>query len=307
MPYTYSWSNGVVFGPTPETTFTLDSLAPGIYTLTITNSSGCSAVQETTILPLTAPSARFTAKQVPPCDSLYTIAFTDISSNYPDSWSWSFPGGMPNSSSEPNPVVQYSAPGMYTAMLIAANSVGADTFELQVDVIDVGLPKADFVYVINQGGVVMFTNLTQDGSTYIWDFGDGATSTLVDPTHAYTQKGTYPVLLTASNPCGVDSFALEITIDSISSTNSEAWLDLFKLYPNPNPGSFTIEMVGAPTQELRFALYNALGQLVKTETLNFGAGKLKHVFDYRDLPPSVYFMEIRADLKVHVEPVIIGN
>ncbi|HEY4062560.1 MAG TPA: PKD domain-containing protein [Puia sp.] len=53
------------------------------------------------------------------------------------------------------------------------------------------------------GDAVQFTN-TSTGSplTYDWNFGDGVHSTDQDPTHAYTQKGVYTVILTITSPTG---------------------------------------------------------------------------------------------------------
>lgn len=44
---------------------------------------------------------------------------------------------------------------------------------------------------------VQFSNYSVDAKTYLWEFGDGATSTDENPTHAYTLAGTYTVTLTA--------------------------------------------------------------------------------------------------------------
>ncbi len=46
---------------------------------------------------------------------------------------------------------------------------------------------------------VTFSNLSQRATSYLWDFGDGSTSTLQNPTHYYQNQGTYTVKLTASN------------------------------------------------------------------------------------------------------------
>ena len=52
---------------------------------------------------------------------------------------------------------------------------------------------------------VTFTNQSQNASTYMWDFGDGATATDIAPSHTYTSPGTYTVVLTADGgACGSD-------------------------------------------------------------------------------------------------------
>ena len=74
-------------------------------------------------------------------------------------------------------------------------------------------PTAGFTYspaTIVVGDIVAFTNITQDGDTYLWDFGDGETSTEKNITHTYTAAATYVVKLTATNDAG--SHATEQTI-----------------------------------------------------------------------------------------------
>ena len=48
------------------------------------------------------------------------------------------------------------------------------------------------------GETITFTNLTINGDTYEWDFGDDNSSTSKNPTHAYDSVGTYKVTLTAT-------------------------------------------------------------------------------------------------------------
>lgn len=57
----------------------------------------------------------------------------------------------------------------------------------------------------NCTGMVSFTNSTINGPTsYLWDFGDGNTSTMQNPTHNYTLNGIYTVSLSTSNAYGSD-------------------------------------------------------------------------------------------------------
>lgn len=53
---------------------------------------------------------------------------------------------------------------------------------------------------------VSFTNSSSNATSYVWNFGDGTTSTDANPVHPYTADGSYTVELYATNACGVDSF-----------------------------------------------------------------------------------------------------
>ena len=69
-------------------------------------------------------------------------------------------------------------------------------------------PCADFTYVIpsNCSGGVQFSDTTLNSPTsWQWNFGDGATSNLQNPTHIYTSVGTYTVQLIACNPTSCDT------------------------------------------------------------------------------------------------------
>ncbi|MBK8968298.1 MAG: T9SS type A sorting domain-containing protein [Lewinellaceae bacterium] len=70
---------------------------------------------------------------------------------------------------------------------------------------------------------------------------------------------------------------------------------------------FAVEMRGLPQAEVACRLSDTLGQLVKTETLNFGTGSLNHRFAYPDLPSAVYMLEIRSGLRAHLEKVLIDR
>ena len=56
-----------------------------------------------------------------------SVIFTDISTNMPTSWKWSFPGGIPATSTQQNQTVRYNTSGTYSVTLIASNTIGSDT------------------------------------------------------------------------------------------------------------------------------------------------------------------------------------
>ena len=142
-----------------------------------------------------------------------SVTFTDLSSNNPTSWDWTFEGGTPSSSTSQNPTVTYNTPGTYNVTLTASNSVGSDT-ETKTDYITVTSPQppvADFTASstnISAGDSVTFTDTSINNPTsWSWSFEGGtpATSTDQNPTVTYNTAGTYDVTLTATNAYGSDS------------------------------------------------------------------------------------------------------
>ena len=96
-------------------------------TLTIVNPNGCtsSTTGHITIYEGIAPTADFSASEtIVPFGS--SVTFTDLSTNMPTSWSWTFEGGTPATSTEQNPTVTYNEPGEYTVTLVATNPFGFD-------------------------------------------------------------------------------------------------------------------------------------------------------------------------------------
>jgi PKD repeat protein len=78
-----------------------------------------------------------------------------------------------------------------------------------------GLPIANFNTNITNGNVpltVQFTDLSTDATEWGWDFGDGATSTEMNPTHTYLAAGVYTVNETVSNTNGTNSMLATINV-----------------------------------------------------------------------------------------------
>jgi len=156
------------------------------------------------------PVAAFDADPTEGCAPL-VVSYDDQSTNNPTSWSWTFEGGTPSTSSNPNPTITYNSPGTFNVSLTVSNSQGSDNLTIN-NFITVGeAPVADFTYTINELEVD-FQNESSNATSYVWNFGDGGTSTQINPIHEYDEDGVYIVTLTASNECGSDVFVQEIEI-----------------------------------------------------------------------------------------------
>ncbi len=80
------------------------------------------------------------------------------------------------------------------------------------------LPTANFSSLssVCLNASTLFNNLSTDADSYVWDFGDGGTSTDVNPSHAYSTPGTYTVTLVAFTECYcTDTITKTITVDAL--------------------------------------------------------------------------------------------
>jgi PKD repeat protein len=79
------------------------------------------------------------------------------------------------------------------------------------------LPDANFSFVASgDGRTIQFTNESTDALTYLWEFGDGETSTEVDPSHTYPDYGPFTVKLTATGDGGTADFSYNLTVTKAS-------------------------------------------------------------------------------------------
>ena len=187
----------------------------GTYTVTliVANSGGSSEeVRDNyiNVIPLKPPAAAFLADITTGAEPLL-VNFTDQSTNSPTAWRWEFGDGT--LSALQNPSHSFSA-GNYTVNLTVSNSDGIDTETREhfISVFQRNPPIAAFSADITAGTeplTVQFTDESENRpQTWTWNFGDGATSRLRNPTHTYT-NGVYAVTLTVTNEDGADKATRE--------------------------------------------------------------------------------------------------
>ncbi len=102
---------------------------------------------------------------------------------------------------------------------------------------DAPKPVADFSFDVTDM-VVSFTNASTDASTYLWDFGDGSTSTDENPTHTYADFGSYTVTLTSKGSGGTNTVTYDVTVASsepiIVDGSFDDWTDVPDYYSYPD-------------------------------------------------------------------------
>lgn len=146
--------------------------------------------------------ARFTASASSGASPL-SITFTDTSIPAATSWSWNFGDG--STSTSQNPVHIFTSSGTKSVTLTASNEGGSDTSD-PMSITVYGAPTA---YMVENpaSGTVPLTVQFSDASvgfpdTWLWNFGDGATSGLQHPSHEYTVPSRFYPTLTITNTYG---------------------------------------------------------------------------------------------------------
>jgi PKD repeat protein len=227
-PASWAWSFGDGTSSTVKNpTHTYSSAGTYTVSLTVTGSGGSATRTEpdyiTVTAPVPTPSPTPTPVPVPaPAfsatprigNSPLNVAFTDLSTESPDTWDWNFGDGV--RSTVKNPTHTYSSAGTYTVTLTVTNSGGSAT-RIMMDYITVTAPtpmptpapvpvQASFT-ASPVSGKVPLTAVFTDTSTgtptnWNWDFGDGSVATIQNPSHIYENSGVFTVTLTAGNADG---------------------------------------------------------------------------------------------------------
>lgn len=207
---TYAWDfgdGGTSSVPSPSYTYA----TPGSYDVTLTvdgpGGSSTSLQSGAVSVSYTPPVANFTESATSGSDP-FTVTFTDDSSGEIDSYLWNFGDG--GSSTAATAVYTFDAAGTYTVSLDVTGP-GGTSIKTKSDLITVSsvpLPVAGYTADPVSGPAplaVQFTNTsTGDITSYSWSFGDGNSSVLQSPNHAYDTPGEYDVTLTVTGPGGTD-------------------------------------------------------------------------------------------------------
>ncbi len=148
------------------------------------------------------------------------------------------------------------------------------------------LATASFTYLIDTcSGQVLFNNLSVNGTSFYWDFGDGTTSTALNPVHTYAVPGIYNVMLivnesecepdTSFQLLNLEQNSLFISIPNVLTPNGDGKNDEFKIKGTNVCENYLLK------------IYNRWGQLIfETDNIQLswnGTHKGKEV------PQGVYF------------------
>lgn len=301
---TYNWDFGNGETSTeinPSVSYTL----AGTYTVTLTVTNNCGENTTTQMVTVAEglPNAEFSLSETSGCAPL-VVRLTDETTGSPTAWSWTVTStnGANFASNEQNPQFTLTEAGVYTFSLEATNSAGSTT-EVRSDVVTVFAAPTALAEVSSISDMtVMFDATLTDADTYLWDFGDGNTSTIEDPMHTYAANGTYTVTLTAANDCGEARATTTVTIMVSSVSDLPAGAE-FNLYPNPTNGLVTWSLKGVPLEDVTLFVTDVLGREIIRERLG-EASSFRQNLSLEDWSAGVYLVRLKAKSYEHQVRVV---
>lgn len=202
----YLWDFGdgqMGTGPNPQHTFINNTSSTVIYTVILisTNSYGCTDTVSKTVKVFPRPLVNFSAGPLTQTYPSATINFNNNSStgyNY----TWTLGDGTIVNSYSLAPYT-YTTWGVYSIKLLVSTDHCSDSLLQNITIIP-PIPIADFVGSKKgcQPLDVSFSNQSIYATSYVWDFGDGNTTSVQNPTHTFNVPGTYTISLTVYGPGG---------------------------------------------------------------------------------------------------------
>jgi len=213
----YAWAFGDgTSGSGANTTHTYGAV--GVYTAIVTASNGVNSLTATTPVTITdVPVAGLSATNDSPTALGQPTAFAaTVTGGSNVSYAWDF--GDSQTGSGANPTHTYAAGGVYLATVTASNGTNAlqATTCVTVETPISGLQAAnDSPVPVGQPVDFAATVAGGDNVAYTWSFGDGATGSGANLSHAYVEQGFYTAIVTATNQVSQLSASTRVTITEV--------------------------------------------------------------------------------------------
>ncbi|MBL4734671.1 MAG: PKD domain-containing protein [Flavobacteriales bacterium] len=221
-----------------------------------------------------------------------TASFNDSSQGNPLTWFWNFGDG--NTNTIQNPIHTYQNPGTFFVCLTVSDGRRTYTLCDSVSII-CQVPDASFGFTTSTF-TVSFSDSSLNATSWNWDFGDGNTDTIQNPTHVYANPGIFNVCLTVSNDCNLDSICDSLTILGTGINRYPITVDRLKVYPNPVRTFATVVTdQNLKIEKAILRVYDVYGhQVRKTENITAQA----IIIDAKELTTGMYFYTLVDQNKI---------
>lgn len=184
---------------------------------------------------------------------------------------------------------------------LATNHIGScSSGNFYISVIEPTQVTANFDLVedtiyLDQGGLIAVTNLSS-ATNYVWDFGDGNTSSDENPTHVYTASGVYQVMLTSDND-NVGQCS-EVTSRNAVVMNTPLSFDDMQFIENTNAfvsnGKVVVDFALENHTNVEIILVDVTGKIILSNEYTISNGRIDLV-NTDEVSSGVYFVNITIE------------
>lgn len=256
------------------------------------------------------PTANFTFSGTSICLG-NSISLTNTSTDA-TSYVWSTTGGTLSSTTAFEPSISFTTSGTYSVSLTAIGAGGTNSTSNNISVNVVtpptadAMPNVDTVYLPN--GIISFSNLSSDADSFFWDFGDGNTSSDVNPWNDYLTAGSYTVELIASNSyCAEDTFSLPVVVLESVSIIELGLNTIISTYPNPVDDQFSLSITAEKELLFQISLLTVEGKIIHNfPNLVTEKGSNISALDLTsfNLAKGAYLLKLQTENTVHTIQLI---
>ncbi len=156
--------------------------------------------------------------------------------------------------------------------------------------------KAAFGHQANRLQIISFTNLSVKASQYKWNFGDGQSSSAVDPMHTYQMPGSYTVRLIATGRSCSDTAYASINVADDPDAG------MFVVAPNPAIDKLYITSGLFEQRQYQLQLFNSMGLLLLRQQ---ASGAPVQSLNVSALPGGMYILSISTTKRIYHKKIII--
>ncbi len=207
-PYTVEWTSVNSSGSqtTNNNSYLMQNLPTGIYYITVSDANGCDV--DLNVQLINHPNNLVVSNTVfqPTCNQDGSIGLIINGGQAPYDISWSGAESGSTTVAQASYIISGLTGGLYTITVSDAGDCSS-IHNIPLDE-STDTPVVGFTSTIS-GLSASFNNTSAQGS-YLWNFGDGNTSTATDPVHEFSGTGTYQVCLTITNSCGSATYCESI-------------------------------------------------------------------------------------------------
>ena len=171
-------------------------------------------------------------------------------------------------------------------------------------VVSQSAPQAAFTLSLNQS-TVNLSNLSQYANQYLWNFGDGQTSTAQNPSHTYSSNGMFIIQLQAGNGCG-NSLATDTVYITTVGTAENLQSPLCKLVPNPARDEVSLVWSSKDTGPQKVEIYASDGRLLYSHKPGILPETGSMQLPVRSFCPGLYWIKAEfGNRSLHYKLIII--